>query len=147
MNIRRASNGLVDVYHTVKTIIRRLSESYEQFHIENENLPNIYNPLYVANIAIDFFNPNNQRGAVIQTSNYSSKLFKIKPSANETKAKTLNIPAEIIPEEFLDEIMMTVMTHPGELPDHHVCDQSTFETLLKTGRKNPFNRQPITVHD
>ncbi|KAJ3223435.1 hypothetical protein HK099_001159 [Clydaea vesicula] len=52
-----------------------------------------------------------------------------------------------IPDEFLDQIMSTLMQDPVVLPSGNVLDRSTITKQLLNNPIDPFNRQPMTVDD
>ena len=54
------------------------------------------------------------------------------------------------PDEFLDELVYTLMSDPVRLPSGNVVNLSTIEThlLVQAGNpKDPFNNQPMTMKD
>jgi len=53
-----------------------------------------------------------------------------------------------VPDEFLDPIMSTLMTHPVTLPSSRVIvDRSTIARHLLSDQSDPFNRSPLTMED
>ncbi|XP_076046927.1 ubiquitination factor E4A [Oratosquilla oratoria] len=52
------------------------------------------------------------------------------------------------PEEFLDPLMMNIMSDPVLLPSSQViCDRQTIARHLLSDQTDPFNRQPLTMED
>ncbi|KAI0259835.1 ubiquitin elongating factor core-domain-containing protein [Gloeopeniophorella convolvens] len=75
------------------------------------------------------------------------RLFVVK--VEETKA-TLEAEEELgeVPEEFLDQLMFTVMRDPVILPTSRaVLDRSTIKSHLLSDSKDPFNRAPLAIED
>jgi ubiquitin conjugation factor E4 B len=51
------------------------------------------------------------------------------------------------PEEFMDEILDTLMSDPVSLPSGHVVDRSTIAQHLLNDPTDPFNRSPLSLED
>ena len=54
---------------------------------------------------------------------------------------------EDAPEEFMDELLLTVMKDPVILPSTKVVDRSTITQHLLNDPTDPFNRQPMKIED
>ena len=52
---------------------------------------------------------------------------------------------EDIPDEFLDQIMMSLMTDPVRLPSRKVMDRKNILRHLLSDKRDPFSRIPMTV--
>lgn len=51
------------------------------------------------------------------------------------------------PDEFMDEILDTLMQDPVKLPSGHVVDRSTIAQHLLNDPTDPFNRNPLKLED
>ena len=49
------------------------------------------------------------------------------------------------PDEFMDELMQTIMQDPVILPSGHRCDRNTIIRQLAVSPIDPFTRAPLTV--
>lgn len=54
---------------------------------------------------------------------------------------------EDIPDEFLDAVMMSVMTDPVRLPSGIVMDRKNIQRHLLSDKTDPFTRVPMTEDD
>jgi ubiquitin conjugation factor E4 A len=55
------------------------------------------------------------------------------------------IPAEDVPDEFLDPIMSSLMTDPVILPSGYTMDRSVIARHLLSEQNDPFTRLPLTM--
>lgn len=51
------------------------------------------------------------------------------------------------PDEFLDEIMATLMDDPVGLPSGHTMDRKNIERVILESGNNPFTREPLKLED
>ena len=54
---------------------------------------------------------------------------------------------EDIPDEYLDAVMMSLMTDPVELPSGKVMDRKNIQRHLLSDKTDPFTRVPMTEDD
>ena len=66
---------------------------------------------------------------------------------SRVKRATLEEVAEDVPEEFLDELMRTVMSDPIRLPSGNVVDRATIERHILNQGTDPYTRETLSIED
>ena len=80
----------------------------------------------------------------------SMTAFESLPDAIDIALKHVSADDELYegaPEEFMDELLSTVMMDPVKLPSGHIVDRSTIMQHMLNSPTNPFSREPLEVED